>query len=338
MKTTHTSGWKTAQSRVRTKKKIKLATIILLVLVLVLVVGQAVHLTQNLFKPLEGPQRQFLWHGESTINLVFKNGQITLFSFDPNEGIIKLANIPPDTYIEAADGFGNWQIHSISQLRQDNPVLGDELLRKSLADFLGLPINGFLEFDGSFKEKDAAAIIQQLKQNPLILVGNKDLKTNLTPLELALLLKGVRGVRFDKIQSFNLESLNLLDNIRLSDGTWAKTIEPAKIDGFISNYFSDSRIIKEQATIAVFNATSIPGLAQKAARQITNMGGNVIITSNTDERENSFVSGQNGYTKKRLTQIFAPNCQESHKCDILEDTTLNSRAQINVVLGKEYLP
>ena len=79
-------------------------------------------------------------------------------------------------------------------------------------------------------------------------------------------------------------------------------------------------------------------MAQKAARMITNLGGNVIITSNAQNiYAKTIVTGQTGPTLTRLSEVFDLGCSKDPTCaNIPVPEVENSRAQINIVLGEDF--
>lgn len=159
------------------------------------------------------------------------------------------------------------------------------------------------------------------------------LKTNLTPYELIRLNLKLSSVRFDKVKQIHLEQIpDLLEANILPDGTGILTVDTIKLDSILSGMV-DMTLRSEHKTIAIYNATAHPGLAQKAARIISNIGGDVIITANAqDLLKNTRLTGEKSKTLDRLRQIFKPN-------DIIEPKdkdVISTRAQINLSLGEDY--
>jgi len=207
----------------------------------------------------------------------------------------------------------------VANLIDGDDVSSMDVLKKTISTKLNIPIDGYIQVSSSFSSKTPFEIVQDLKSNPLEWFLNlKAIRSDLTPKELLSLSWSLSKVRFDKVKDLSIK------------------------DG--GDYFKDARIQNDQATIAVFNATGTPGLAQRAASVISNLGGNVIIitSSQTNDLKNSYVSVKDNapsYTTQRLREIFAPNCPENSKCVILEDNNItSSRAQINIVLGQDFNP
>ena len=157
-----------------------------------------------------------------------------------------------------------------------------------------------------------------------------DLKTNLNLWELLRLDLKLSKVRFDKVTELNLDKLGVLDRGNLPDGTFVFTGDPVKLDSVLSD-LADPKIASEHKTIAVLNGTGKGQLAVKWARLIRNLGGNVIITGNTEETKKTKVTGEKSATLKRLQQIFGSEDTKDSK------GTSSSRAQINLLLGEDYV-
>ncbi len=296
--------------------KSKLAILVLLIVFSILMLGSLTRFTQNLFKPiLLGANKVVRWDGNSQLNLVLKTNNISLLSFDPNASTLKIVTIPDEFYVEVP-GHGSWQIRSVYDLGQgENPPKGAALLEGSVANFVGLPVDGYLEIEGTRAE--ALAI---LRGSPLSAIKKlTQIKTDLTPIELVKLYSGAFKVRSDKLS---------LDSFQSDDLT--------KVDDFTLHNLFDSKLHQEQLPIAVYNGTNLVGRASSAARMIANLGGNVIIQSNFEVSniKNSLIfSKNNSYTSKRLQSIFTSDCQNEKICDKLLNNELYSRADINVILG-----
>lgn len=329
---TENMAWKETQSKNQRRKRNKLALLVLLFVVLLLFLSWGINFTRTIFTAPKGSslKRNHTWNGEFNINLVLRSKNISLFSYNPKEEKIMIIPLPDETFLEVPHGFGSWQIRSVYGLG------GDALLAETLASFFAIPVDGFLDLN---IPKKGGEIIKDLRENFLSGANYLSfLKTNLTIWELYKLKMGIKGVRFDKVEEFNVRSV--MDQSTLADGTQVYTADPVRIDSILSD-FTDPQIVAEHKSIAIFNATPTPGLAQKWSRLITNLGGNVIITTNAKhEVKKTQVIGEKSKTLERLTQIFDLDCQNNPKCVKIspadEDLT-TSRAQINVFLGEDFI-
>lgn len=333
MYTVNMPSWKLTQTKTKTKKRNRLAFTVLFLVAALLLFSWLFHLTQTLFSPLKGSQvqRNYRWNGEFSVNLAVRTNGISVLSYNPRDEKIVIISIPDETFLEVPHGFGNWQLRAVYGLGQG------QLLKDTLTNFLGVPVDGFLDISS---EKSGSDFVQVLRENPFSgLKYLSTLKTDLTIWELYKLKTGLSTVRFDKIELMDLAKAHMLDRGKLPDGTDIYTADPVKIDSVLAG-FADPAIVSEHKTIAIFNATDKPQLAQKWARLITNSGGNVIITTNAKKRiSNTQVLGEESKTLNRLRQIFDLGCQNKPKCDIISESDedlVSSRAQINLFLGEDY--
>lgn len=321
--------WKEIQSKTKRNKKTKLALIVLGLGVSLLLLSWTIRFTQGLFSPWKlqaSQQRNYIWNGDFNINLLVRSGHIYLISYNPKAGKILVVNIPDETFVEVPGGFGKWQIRSVYELG------GDFLLKQTLTALFAVPIDGFLDFNTMKPQKSAIEIVETIRENTFSGFNFlSSLKTDLTPWELMRLQWGIGAVRFDKIKELDLVKLNVLNRENLLDGTVVFNPDPVKLDGVLSD-LADPAIIAENKTISVLNATGEPQLAQKWARLITNLGGNVIITGNAQNRlEKTQILGEESLTLKRLRQIFGVSGKISQQ----DEDVAFSRAQINLLLGED---
>ena len=316
-----------------------LALFALGIVILLLTLFQAIKLTQTFFSPWQtSHDRGYRWNGDFNINFIIRSKSISLVSYSPKNQNIIIINIPDETYIEVAHGFGNWQLRSIYGLG------GAQLLKDSLISFFALPIDGFLDFSGEFSQKEPNEIVSEFRKNPATLFGIlPSVKTDLTLFEMIRLKMGLSSVRFDKINKIDLSLANVLEKRFLADSTQVYIADSIKLNSLYTN-LADPTITSEHKTIAVFNATDHPNLAQKAARLISNIGGDVIIVSNSEKRlDKTQILGEQSKTKVRLKQIFIENGKQSlpfsdekRKIEPNLEGLASSRAQIDLFLGEDY--
>ncbi|MBI2600288.1 LCP family protein [Candidatus Daviesbacteria bacterium] len=340
----HKSGWKNVQSTRRVAKKTKLAIIVFSLIFGLLILAQVVKFTKALYNPWGESklQRSFTWQGDFNINLVIRAKDISLLEFNPQDQKITIIHLPDSIYLEATHGFGNWMLSSIYDLGQTQKNIGGgNLLKASISALFGLPIDGFLDFSNQYGQKSGVQIINEVREDFVAGFAQAyNVKTDLTPLELFKLKLGLASVRFDKVQRIDLGKLGVSNEENLADGTTVSIVDPMQLDATLSN-LTDPIIQSEHKTIALFNATDHPQLAQKWARLITNLGADVIITTNSQEKlQKTVVVGEKSRTLDRLKQIFEPACSTGKNeggCGKintkLED--ISSRAQINIFLGED---
>lgn len=331
-------GWKDVQSKKQKTERNKLAFMIIGVIIALLLLSQVVKFTQMLFSPWKttpSTKKTTLWNGDFNFNIVIKAKEVSLLSYSPQNQKITIVDIPKNIYLEVSHGLGKWQMGSLYELGESQEDLGGgKLLKDTLVNFLGLPIDGFLDFSGKYSQEDAETIVSEIRKDLLSIFNILPLlKTDLTPFELIRLKIGLSSVRYDKINQLDLEKdTDSLQEEKLADGSEVLNADIAGLDSVFSG-LKDSTIQSEHKTIAIFNCTNHPGLAQKAARIIANIGGDVIITSNGQEKlKNTQVVGEKSKSLERIKQIFNAG-------DIIEasnEDLVSSRAQINVFLGEDF--
>lgn len=364
-------GWSSNQVEKRKSKKVKLALLVLGLIVLLIIIGKIVSFINSFYQPIyadSNVSRTHVWKKDSNINLVIKTDSISLLSFNPSEKKVLIIDLPSSLYVNVPGGFGNWKLESVYDFGQaEKDKLGGNLLKKSVANLLGVPVDGYLVFSDKYKEKKVGEIINNLRDglwNGVSMLSG--LKTDLTPKELFDLNVSLKSVRFDKIENYDLTKLKILEETKLPDGTEVLISDPVRIDSF-SQRLAETNVLSEKLSVAIYNATDFSGLAQKAARIITNLGGNVIVSTNaTNKQQKSLVvikkskdeSLKSSATPEVLGKIFTSDCSNKLKCDIIicevtqerdlsqkssndkckinDPQILESRAQVNVILGEDF--
>lgn len=325
---------------VKKNKHIQLAIATIAILILVITVGQGVKVFSGLFKPqIPHLQENFLWEQNGSINLIIMSNYISILHLSPGEGRVFLLKIPAETYLEVPGGYGSWRADAIYNLGEAETTLkGVNLLKSSVASFLGLPIDGFMQIEGRLKQVPHDTVIKKVKNPVFVFELIRRAKSDLSPALLAKIFWEMSKTRFDKIEILDSLALGFFERKKLSDGTEVLVPDPYKIDPFVEDNLSNASFRTEQLTISVFNATQTTGLAKKAARVITNLGGAVSQISGYPDRQVKSIifskDKQMSKTYKKLARIFNIDCQAKF-CDILPEHLEADRAQIILILGED---
>ncbi len=317
---------------------VKLGILALLVLLLLFVFAKVFQFIYSLEQPQSSDLntvKEYKWDSKLSLNLVLKDRNVSIFHFDPVDEKVIILSIPNNTYTELPKGYGSWRVESIYGLGQsEDPPVGALLLKQSLANLLGLPIDGIL-----ISKKDSLKdLLLSTSVAPWQFLGYlNQVKSDLTLREHLNLILAISKVRSDKIVYLNLEQTDITTSKLLPDSSRVLGVNKVALDQFVRDNMADGQILEERVSIAVFNATSHPGLAQEAARVITNLGGDVIIVSNTENllAKTMVISQDENLTAAKLTQVFAPWCI-SEKCVTLDPKVIDSRAKINIVIGEDF--
>lgn len=343
--------WRKHQEQRKVNSKIKLASITLGVLVLLLGLAKIFSLMDSFnhslglnFKSVY----QSSWNGKTAINLVYTSvldnkTEVALINYQPVSNKIAILHLSDQIYTELPKNYGSWKIGSIYQLGEEDKLYGGPyLLKLSIARLIGLPIDGIIVTNSPVKPEQ---IISRWHSNPLnILTNLYDMKTDLSLPDAFKIFWQASKVRPDKIKSLDLAQSSITESKLLPDSSRVLGLNAVKMDVFIRDNLEDNLLQTEAQTVAVFNATNHQGLGSEVARQVTLLGANVVIISNTDNlQDKSMVTTnfniapqtKNNETAKRLSQIFAPYC-ERKDCVSTDPKITASRAKINVVIGEDY--
>lgn len=346
-----TRPWKRYQSDTQKKKSLYLGVLVLGLIIVLVVAGKMLSLFGALGQPFapdgEGDKRQYVWNFDSPITVVAKSKDISIINFNPATESLTIVKIPDETYVQAELGYGRWPVRSIYELGQsEEKLIGAALLKKTFQSTLGMPLDGYLIFKGESGEQNIDKIIEDIRGSPINNVSLlSQIKTDLGLYELIKLMMETRGVRFDKVNTLDLSQSQTTSWILLSDGRRALELNHSLLDKTLAPLIEDATISLEGVSIAVYNSTEHPGLAEKASRMITNMGGRVVLTSGTSlPLESSVIIGPKSYTYTRLGQIFAPQCLKKGCTDSIkklleENQTIKAsveRDQITIILGEDY--
>lgn len=332
------------------RPSIKLALLALSALIGLVLLSKALSFIFSLNQPYSpdlADAKTYPWDTQSSYNILYatsrdekKLSDITFINFQPREKAITVLHIPDTTYARVPRGYGEWTIGSIYQLGEEDGGVGVDLLRLSLSQLVGLPIDGIIINKNQTQKAEDA--ISSLRKNQLAFITlGTQIKSNISAWELITLGRFAGSVRQDKVITLDLAKSSITESRLLPDSTRVLGIDNIQLDSFIRNSLADTALADENASIAILNATNHPGLAQAASRLMTNLGATVVFTGNTESLQSkSAVVEQNGdlkfeITKKRLEEMFAPWCSKE-KCTSADPKALNARAQIVVILGEDF--
>lgn len=173
----------------------------------------------------------------------------------------------------------------------------------------------------SFSPKNSSIFILKIKgqtpkeigkylQIPIdaTLSANQNITKNTLPSDLTRILFNLKDAN---------TNLTVVDLLRLI--FFAKTVPPSSVEekvsstekreeiqGIASSKFIDPQIVEDKQSIEVINSTDVPGLGNRLANLITNIGGNVILVSTADNDDASSVGyrGDKTYTVSKLSSVL----------------------------------
>lgn len=98
------------------------------------------------------------WDGKSRFRMVTGSpeGKVNYLLFDPKRNELKVYPLSLDTEIEASYDLGSWKIGSLWKLGIQENRGGGKMLSQSLIRGYGLPVEGFLEYEGEVEAFNVA--------------------------------------------------------------------------------------------------------------------------------------------------------------------------------------
>lgn len=276
--------------------------------------------------------QQRLWDGQNRLNLVAESHPIFIVSLVPRKEMTVLL-IPDDIFIEAIRGFGFYRVKSIYKLGELEGQ-GGELLLGSIQEFLGVPLDGHVVMESlKLKVDQDVEMVKKLLLSQIWLLLRSSGKTNLSAWDLAAFWWQLKKIRPTKITLVNLGQLDACSQTMLADGTRAINVDSERLNQLANQLFEDEKIRTENLALSILNGTDQFGLAKKAARLISNLGGRVVEIG--DWREDvprcelkGVKSKIKTYTAQKLKSIF--NCQWTG------DDLAGHRADLVIILGEDY--
>lgn len=298
-------------------------TLIKLAVWAVLLIG-----TLALAQTLVSAWREKVWIPGTRLTIIVAQEDPIIYSFDPQQGKLLSFKVPKNTQVQTAGSYGPWLSGSLWELGKQEEKDG-ELLRLSLQKALGIPIDAWVEEDGTrFFENNTLGWVSASWQ--ALVSGNLD--TNLTFFDRASLIFGVGKLTIRDRREIDLESAGVIVPTKLSDGVRGFTVVPEKAKVALDS-LRDDLVFEEEKKVIITNTTSKGGLATSTAQIGAVLGARVIgVDSSEEEVENCEIRGVkkdlNSLTTKRLAAIFS--------CEIKE-TSSSGAADLELILGKNFV-
>lgn len=278
---------------------------------------------------------------DSRSTIILATKPILVLSFEP-QGDFTVISLPEKTYLEVNHGFGSYRLGAVWELGMMEGLKG-KLLAETVQEFLGVPINGWigpkndswlvsLNQENFLQGKNELTSWFKLLKPRELFRSYQNLETNLTFVDFIRLWFSAKFTRFDKIKFVDLESGPALTVLTLADGTKALTADQKLVDNLLLDLFKEQKIVQEHLTLGILNGTERAGLANRLARLITNLGGDVVSVINGQEKISRCQIKGNGqalesYTGQLLAKIY--------DCEKITDQT-EARADLQITIGENY--
>jgi hypothetical protein len=265
--------------------------------------------------------------------LVIVDDPVHVVSFDIKRGRVTAADIPLDTVISAAFGYGKYSMRAIISLDAIDRKHG-ELIMGSVSNALGLPVRGIVVGSGGGGE---SANISSLRRvfglgsmlSPLI-------DRSRTSVSFATWLHLVRTVATLSADAVRVVDLSpAMVPTTSPDGSMVPILDASRVDYILSDTFFDADLRAENISVAVYNTTSVPAIGSRASRILSRVGMQLVFIGNSEpELERCRITGseaaQISKTARFLQTYFG--CERQKEGSTPEGTV----ADLTVLLGNDF--
>lgn len=203
-----------------------------------------------------------------------------------------IVSIPQDTLVEFPKGLG---LKKLSEAKR-------EMAASVIGELIGIPIDGWI-----VTTNNQLPTTNDKKKIISLKIFLKPTQTNFSLLDLVKIWWEAKSLRFDKIKTLTFND---------------------SLDGL----FKERKIIGEKITIEVLNGSGKPQMANRIAKMITNLGGQVVSVGN---HQKIIDKCQLIGSKKTLESYLISRLQKALFCDkIVRD--FEARADLQVIIGFDY--
>lgn len=266
--------------------------------------------------------------------LVLAADPMVVLSWERDSGRFILLSIPADTVIEAVHGYGKYSLGALWSLGKMHPNEHD-LLRLSMEQAFGLPIPWYSGPSGKTiapHEVSMSFVRQALGFSRFQQLGTGSVQTNL-PLPLYLRLWwALRFARADDVRILDLGAEDVVSPEVQPDGTFVNVLDIRRLDTALGDMFQEEAIRRQRTSVAVYNTTPQPLLAERVGRMLSHLGFFVVTVGNQlPTVDRCIATGKksmlDGDTAQLIIRLF--ECEKQYK----EDT---ERADIVLLVGSRY--
>lgn len=257
--------------------------------------------------------KKSVWKQKGNLNLVVQSEKTYLMSYHPDDETLSIVVLPPNLYLDAALGYGEYQLENISKLGRIQVKNGGGFLTKSLQNYFHLPMDGYIIQVNSVPPDDSLVGIPTRpmpggkkfivkseaieKGNVLSLVFcvvTHKCETNLSSWDLLKIFNKFRQLKLTQVRVIDLlDQPNMVRQEKLPDGTQVLRLETLMLDDLGQKYFTDKLFISDHLKTILINATDYPQLAQKVSLLLTNSGLEVIVAKDEENLDQSIIEYAN---------------------------------------------
>lgn len=258
---------------------------------------------------------------------------VHVISFDAKNRKITTVDIPLDTVIPAALGYGKYTVRALVSL-DDIDHHNGSLISGSISNALGVPISGYLRPESLTDGPMTLELLRHIFSYgsiPSAFVNRSH--RSISWLSWVRFVGSVGSMSADTWRSIQL-SQAIVDTVT-PDGNTVPTLDESRVDYIIDTSFFDTGIRAEGTSVAVYNTTDVPSIGLRASRQLSRVGMQLIYVGNSDtEVKQCVVVGSEAIQKTKTAQFI----HEYYGCEAKNDENLGKEtgADLVVLLGTDF--
>lgn len=268
---------------------------------------------------------QSLWNDDYPLSLMVEQPQnYSLLTFEPKEPLLTILSLPANLDLEVPYGYGHYRAQALSRLEKMESR--SFLALKTFQENLAVNLDGQIELG----EGDLADKRQAEKQ--IFELFWKQGKTNLSFWDIIRLWWRLKSLNESDYKHLDLKKMSLVNVQKLPDKSEILILDQALFDMKIQKIMIDPAVRLENLTVEILNATDHPGLAERAARILTNSSLVVVSTGNSEKKEQkTSLEIEKKLQKTRTASIV----QKIFNCKWQENKE-QRRADLTLIVGEDY--
>lgn len=309
-------------SRVLPREKRRKLALRFIFIALLFLIGICFLFRETIF----GPQR---FDGQKRYSFIVDTSQsLILFSVSPLDRSISIVTIDPETYLSVPNGMGTYKassIYRLGNLERSQQFGGGGILSQTAQETFGVPIEGYIRYNSSSNgfqmnissledwesfKKERFGFVPMISFIKDLLTQDPRISTNIHPFEIFGLFRTLSGNSTLQVKVIDLKAYEAVSPFTLSDKSKVFRIDPNRLDKILEGMFQEERILRENISVGVLNASRASGVAGTSSRIVSNMGARVVSVSNAEDLipESCYLSGTreviSSYTVSRLVDVF----------------------------------
>ncbi|HLD25104.1 MAG TPA: hypothetical protein VJB96_04280 [Patescibacteria group bacterium] len=198
---------------------------------------------------------------------------VYVLSIDAKRHRVTGLSLSSDTVIRGAHGVGKYSLGSLVSLDAIDKRDG-RLVTSSVSLSLGIPVTDVI-IDTGVGDRGEMTVTSLRR---IFSVRRKPKTTGW--IAWLRLVRVMWALPVDALRVIDVSSA--ITTQVIPDGSMVPKVDESRIDSLLDNEFFDTDIRQESVSIAVYNTTQVPQVAQEVARQLARMGAKLVFVGNKE--------------------------------------------------------